>query len=119
MSKLKLSVLLLSVVMMLAGVSEASAATKRITGAALSQLLYGRSHTIYMPTGIGIRVRYDSKGVQYSGGKRTGDIVKASKNSWCDYTGKKLNACMSVWWDGKKFIARYSSGKTAFWFTVS
>ena len=119
MTKFKLSVLLLSIVMVLAGVGEATAASKRITGAALSTLLYGRSHTIYMPTGVGIRVRYDTKGVQYSGGSRTGDTVKATKSAWCDYTGKHLNACMSVWWDGQRFVARYSSGKTAFYFTVS
>ena len=111
--------LALSVTILAAGVSDASAASaKRITGSALSTLLYGRQHTVYMPTGIGFTVRYDANGVMYANGKRTGDVVKATRSNWCDYQGSKLRMCVTIWKIQQLYVAKTRSGTPVYAFTI-
>lgn len=114
----KLITIALSFLVLIAGVSDAFAAQKRITGSQLAALLYGREHTVYMPTGIGFTVQYDKNGVMYSGGKRTGDVVRATRSTWCNFHGTKLNRCLTVWKDAKFYVAKERNGKPAFAFTV-
>ena len=106
-------------VILVSFVSDASAATaRRITGSALSALLYGKQHTVYMPTGIGFTVRYDANGVMYSNGKRTGDVVKATRSGWCDYRGNTLRMCVNIWKVQQLYVAKTKSGKPVYAFTV-
>ncbi|HWV00722.1 MAG TPA: hypothetical protein VN109_06115 [Devosia sp.] len=91
---------------------------QRITGAALGNLLYGRTLTVYFKDGVGTRVRYDANGVMYDGSKRTGVTVRATKYSWCDFTGSKLDRCLTIWKDGPLYLAKDHSGQNVFGFTV-
>lgn len=110
--------LLLGGILILASVGVAQAASVRITGSQLSALLYGRTQTIYFPGAGGIQTTYDSKGVQRTGGKRTGTIVKAQNNMWCDYYRGKLDTCVTIWREGGHYVARTTSGRAGYTFTV-
>ena len=115
----KIRSLLLGGVLVLAAVGGATAASTRITGSNLSALLYGRTQTIYFPGASGIRTTYDAKGIQTAGGKRTGTIVKSTKNMWCDYFHGKLDTCVSVWREGGRYVARTTDGRIGYRFTVN
>ena len=99
--------------------TSAIAAPQRVTGAAtLAGLLYGRDQTVQMPDGTTFDVHYDSNGVMYSKGKPTGTITKATGYSWCNFTGSKLNACVTIWKNGGAYAAKNNDGTYAFAFTV-
>ena len=114
----KLTILAIGLIALAAGTTDASAATKRISGSQLAALLYGQKHTVYMPTGIGFSVRYDGNGVMYANGQKTGEIVKATKSGWCDFRGSKLRMCLTIWKVNELYVAKTSSGTPVFAFTV-
>jgi hypothetical protein len=98
--------------------SDALAAPKRVTGAALAGLLYGRAQTVTTPDGESFRVRYDTNGTMYVDNKGTGTVVKATNFSWCSFVAKKLNRCVTIWEDGGVYGAKQSDGSYAFVFTI-
>ena len=99
--------------------SLAVAAPQRVTGAAtLAGLLYGRDHTVQMPDGTTFDVHYNANGVMYSEGKPTGTITKATAHSWCNFTGSKFNACVTIWKNGDAYAAKNNNGSYVFAFRV-
>jgi len=120
MKILKVAIFTLCLIIAASGATQAFAQMQlqRVTGSALSDLLYGRTHTVYFKDGVGTRVRYDANGAMYSGSKRTGVTVRATRYSWCDFNGTKLDRCLTIWKDGPLYLAKDHSGQNVFGFTV-
>ena len=85
------------------------AAPVQVTGKALASALYGHEHKGTFPNGDTFDVSYDTKGVQYAGGKKTGTVLKATTTEWCGYTKKKTpDYCVLIYRDGSTYTSRDS-----------